>query len=937
MYFSVLTMIKRRLLSFFCIVLMFVSAKNMSAQSNNIAIVLNEYCVSNTGGFVDNYGQTSDWVEIYNAHTSSVTLNGYYLSNDRTNLRKWQFPSNFVLGVGGYGVVWLSGRGIATMPNPHANFNIEQSKDQWLILTSPEGAIRDSVFVQRTKIGHVRGRVDYNILGIKGWKLYTQGTPLYANATLNNFTAYVPTPKMFNTQIKNIAEYTVNPNAGGFYDGGGQEIFFRLNNRTYDTTYFPCYNIYYTLNGNYPVPNTPGTTQYFDSLNSKILLDKTSIIRAIAVPNPSNALLCSDVATELPSFCETNTYFTDAPHQTFSKEFGVVSIALERTDSVWFASQGNPATNTIHIEYYDNKKQVSEGYAFISRPVNEQWQTAQVGYHVTIDDRYGFGSNFEGKIFNVDSLGTSSRTIFPTLHLKAGDIESHSRPLGALGTATSFGTAVRDVFIQSLAAKYDLNVSPLHIKPVITFMNGVYVGVNDLREVYDKFYENYYNGQPLDNQDLCFYHNGEGFISYPDGSRSETTKKPNFRAGVFDRVIRNGLGNAQPTYTQVMAQFDKSSFMDYMIINTFAMNSNLWNYNVALARGGDATKPGNKWHYYLWNMPATFQFTAVTTNTMVFNNPELSLCHFQNFASYPVSPMAFNGHGYILNKLMSPTNGNPSFQLEYRNRFQDLLNTAFKRENLEKHYNYIYNLYLNEMKCHEDPGCPAGVSPFNTVIDQWDSNMVKFNESLFKRVFFAETAFSKSGCFGLTGPHNITVKVEPEGAGNVKLNTLNLKTYPWSGKYFATQLSLKAVSSNTAQYRFHHWEVRQQPNEPRSLDSITVFIDAPDDIIAVFTDITKDINNTDYINIPNGFSPNGDGLNERFRPLGSGEYVTEYEMSIWSRWGQEMYRSTDPKSEGWDGNFKGQPAVTGVYAYVISYKNAYGENKLLKGNVTLTR
>ena len=60
------------------------------------------------------------------------------------------------------------------------------------------------------------------------------------------------------------------------------------------------------------------------------------------------------------------------------------------------------------------------------------------------------------------------------------------------------------------------------------------------------------------------------------------------------------------------------------------------------------------------------------------------------------------------------------------------------------------------------------------------------------------------------------------------------------------------------------------------------------------------------------------------------------QLEVYDRWGNRVWGTTDPL-QGWDGNFKGQPAVTGVYAYVISYKNAYGENKLLKGNVTLTR
>jgi gliding motility-associated-like protein len=70
--------------------------------------------------------------------------------------------------------------------------------------------------------------------------------------------------------------------------------------------------------------------------------------------------------------------------------------------------------------------------------------------------------------------------------------------------------------------------------------------------------------------------------------------------------------------------------------------------------------------------------------------------------------------------------------------------------------------------------------------------------------------------------------------------------------------------------------------------------------------------------------------------LGSALYTKEYEFRIWNRWGQEVFRSTDP-AHGWDGSYEGTQAQTGVYAYVITYKNVYNESKIKKGNVTLVR
>jgi len=59
-------------------------------------------------------------------------------------------------------------------------------------------------------------------------------------------------------------------------------------------------------------------------------------------------------------------------------------------------------------------------------------------------------------------------------------------------------------------------------------------------------------------------------------------------------------------------------------------------------------------------------------------------------------------------------------------------------------------------------------------------------------------------------------------------------------------------------------------------------------------------------------------------------------FQIWNRWGQLVFSSSDV-NKGWDGNFQGAPAQTGVYAYMIDYFNTAGEEKVIKGNVTLIR
>jgi len=597
----------------------------------------------------------------------------------------------------------------------------------------------------------------------------------------------------------------------------------------------------------------------------------------------------------------------------------------------------------VHVEYYDKKKQISEGYTELSRPVQEAWLTKQKGFYMTIDDRRGFGCNFEGDIFNVDGLGTSQRKVFPTLHLKAGDYESHSLPLYS-PIVESKGTGIMDVFYQSLAAKNNLNVNPLHIKPVVAFLNGLYQGVYDLREVYDKHYENFYNKQSLDSLDLRFYRGGDGFITYSDGLGSNFSGDNAFVNQVYNLGISSTISN--PTnYNNLMKVLDKESFIDYMILNSYAMNGNLWkyDYDIAFAKGGQSSKPGFKWHYYLWNTPSIFNFTALSLpGAQVYPDVNVSPCFVHTYPDYNsvITPLAGNGHGKILNNLMSTAirpiagTGRFMFQQDYIRRYQDLLNGPLKCENILKHYDYVKNLYFKEMQYHEDAASLPNAGLFTTAPTVWDTNTTVYRRGIEKRCKTMSEAFGKKfvSCYGLSGPYALTVDVQPAGAGRVQLNSITLDNYIWSGSYYGAPMSLKAVPADQT-YAFHHWEFKtHSPNDnrPLSVDSVAIDFSQADQIVAVFTDKKNDVT------MPSGFTPNGDGINDLFQPLGSAQFSKDFDMSVWNRWGQEVFRSTDP-SKGWDGYFKGQQAQTGVYAYLITYKNLYNESKILKGNLTLLR
>ncbi len=91
--------------------------------------------------------------------------------------------------------------------------------------------------------------------------------------------------------------------------------------------------------------------------------------------------------------------------------------------------------------------------------------------------------------------------------------------------------------------------------------------------------------------------------------------------------------------------------------------------------------------------------------------------------------------------------------------------------------------------------------------------------------------------------------------------------------------------------------------------------------------------NCNPINIPNSFTPNGDGLNDEFKIVTLAEF-SEFKMIIYNRWGELLFESTD-KNKGWDGTFKGKFVPYGVYVYLVTgiIKDT---NEQIKRNGTVT-
>lgn len=151
--------------------------------------------------------------------------------------------------------------------------------------------------------------------------------------------------------------------------------------------------------------------------------------------------------------------------------------------------------------------------------------------------------------------------------------------------------------------------------------------------------------------------------------------------------------------------------------------------------------------------------------------------------------------------------------------------------------------------------------------------------------------------------------------------TAGVSTYHWSPEFLFADANQKDQSVTFTELGTERLTVTVSNNDCSS--------DYPVDILV------RDCSQKPVIHLPNAFSPNGDGSNESFVPLHRN--LNTYTFRIFSRWGDEIFKSDIPDN-GWDGKLKDKTeAPDGIYVYILNAKGLDGSAVTLKGIVTLVR
>lgn len=371
--FSILLLMKKLLLLTITICL--------TSFYSKAQVLINEYSCSNINTIADSFGDYEDWIELYNPSSSTINLQGYYLSDNQNNPDKWTFP-NININAGGRLMVYCSGRNTVAGAAVHTNFKLTQTKPERIIFSSPTLLELENILLVPTQKNHSRGRTTD---GASTWSLFTTPTPNAANAN----------PKL---------EYATKPIfsvQAGFYSSA-QTL--SISSPDANVT------IRFTLDGTEP---TAASTIYSAPLN----INTTTVVRAKAFSsNP-----------DIPaSFTETNTYFINVTHS-----FAVLSVCGTNLNLLF---GGNQTVREGSVEYFDDNLVFrSEATGTFDKHGNDSWAYPQRGVDFVARDQFGTNHGILHKIF-----ATKNRQEFQRIIIKAAANDNYPFETGGAHIRDSY-------------------------------------------------------------------------------------------------------------------------------------------------------------------------------------------------------------------------------------------------------------------------------------------------------------------------------------------------------------------------------------------------------------------------------------------------------------------------------------------------------------------
>jgi gliding motility-associated-like protein len=526
----------------------------------------------------------------------------------------------------------------------------------------------------------------------------------------------------------------------------------------------PSLNIYFTTDGNHP---SASSTPYLSSIE----LTETTVVKAIAI---------SDNTEYHQSFIEYGTFFIADTYTV-----PVISVSGDQVDDL-LNDEGWDANGTF--EYYKDGALVDKARGEFNEHGNDSWAYNQRGFDYITRDQFGYNYAIKDEIFR-----TKDRDKYQRLIIKAAANDNYPFSYGGSGAH------IRDAYVQSLSQIADLRMDERSYEPCIVFLNGEYWGLYEVREKVDD----------IDFTDY-YYDQDEGYVDYLKtwgGTWIEYGTDTGW-ANIQNYILSNDM-SVELNYDHAKEFYNTGSLIDYYILNSYIVNADWLNWNTAWWRGTHPDGDKRKWRYTLWDMDNTFDhgtnYTGVPTQ-----NPTADPCDPES-----IGDPGGQGHVPIWNALLD----NDEFFADYINRWTDLSNNYFSCDFLIGH--------LDSLIAIIEPEMPLQIAKWGGNMTTWQNNVQDMRDFIDERCEMINGGILDcyEDDYGIEGPYNVTIIIDPPLSGEVEMNGFDLDVYPFSGDYFGgVNQELEASALNG--YLFDYWEfsnstVVADPTNPEILYNLT--------------------------------------------------------------------------------------------------------------------
>ncbi|HUX57638.1 MAG TPA: lamin tail domain-containing protein [Bacteroidales bacterium] len=105
-------------------------------------VVINELMPVNSTIAADQNGEYDDWIELFNLSSSTKDISGYYLTDNKSNISKWQIPQGTSISANGYLIIWADKD--TTQIGLHANFKLSSLGEE-VLFSKPNGTVIDEI------------------------------------------------------------------------------------------------------------------------------------------------------------------------------------------------------------------------------------------------------------------------------------------------------------------------------------------------------------------------------------------------------------------------------------------------------------------------------------------------------------------------------------------------------------------------------------------------------------------------------------------------------------------------------------------------------------------------------------------------------------------------------------------------------------------------